>query len=74
MKLPRIVQSLLWLPLLACTAPEEVAPPTRACDGPHHDANNNGVEDAKDIGNGTSLDENQNAIPDEVEEALRRPE
>ncbi len=31
------------------------------------DCNGNGVEDAKDIANGTSLDANLNAIPDECE-------
>lgn len=34
---------------------------------PWRDCNNNGIEDAKDIGNGTSRDDNMNGIPDECE-------
>ena len=38
-----------------------------ALQSPVHDANGNGIEDGKDIANGTSMDKNANGIPDEAE-------
>ncbi len=35
---------------------------------PYADCNGNGVEDAVDIGTGTSTDGNMNGVPDECEE------
>ena len=45
-------------------------PPCEPCGFPDNDCNNNGVYDALDIINETSLDLNHNAIPDECEEPL----
>ena len=62
---------LTLLPLAACTSSEEAPEEVRTRGDVMRDANGNGVEDAVDIANGTSLDENQNGIPDEVEDELR---
>lgn len=51
------------------TGPRPGAAPLEPSERVFRDANGNGVEDSEDINNGTSLDEDANGIPDEVEDS-----
>ena len=53
--------------LAACASPCESPAPATPSTPLASDANGNGVDDWVDIAVGTSLDENANAVPDEVE-------
>lgn len=69
----KLLKSLLILPVLACASTEDCCTSCTSSSGSEllQDSNGNGVEDSVDIALGTSLDLNENAIPDEVEEDLQ---
>ena len=61
-----LVAALVGALVAGCHEPGRVAPQVCA-DEPIMDFNGNGIDDAIDISDGTSLDENLNGIPDEAE-------